>query len=127
MSSTILVIDDSKAVRLLAKNALAGFDCFVNEATNGFTGLYAIERAMPDLLLLDVSMPTMNGVEMLEMLKGHAQLKTIPVIMLHATTDHRVMPRITELGVEGLVKKPFTADTLIDAVRSVLPLKPRKS
>jgi CheY-like chemotaxis protein len=127
MSSTILVIDDSKAVRLLAKNALAGFDCVVNEATNGFTGLYAIERAMPDLLLLDVSMPTMNGVEMLEMLKGHAQLKTIPVIMLHATTDHRVMPRITELGVEGLVKKPFTADTLIDAVRSVLPLKPRKS
>jgi CheY-like chemotaxis protein len=127
MPATLLAIDDSKAVRLLVKQALAGFDCVVNEATNGFTGLYAIERAMPDLLLIDVSMPTMDGVEMLVMLKSHAQLKTIPVIMLHASTDHKVMPRVAELGVDGLIKKPFTPDALLEAVRAVIKLKPRKA
>ena len=127
MPSTILAIDDSKAVRLLVKQALAGYNCVINEATNGFTGLYAIERAMPDLLLLDVSMPMMDGVEMLGMLKGHDQLKTIPVIMLHAATDHKVMPRVAALGVDGLVKKPFTPEALVETVRAVLPLKKRRA
>lgn len=125
MPSTVLVIDDSKAVRLLVKKALAVYDCVINEATNGFTGIYAIERAMPDLLLLDVSMTTMDGVELLEMLKSHEQLKTIPVIMLTSATDHKLLPKITALGVDGMVRKPFTDATLTDTVLAVVKLKPR--
>jgi two-component system, chemotaxis family, chemotaxis protein CheY len=123
----LLVIDDSKAVRLIAQKALAPYDCDVHDATNGFTGLFAMERVLPDLILLDVAMPTMNGDTMLEMMRSNEQLKAIPVIMLIATTDHKVLPRLTALGVSGMVKKPFTPEALADAVRAVLKLKPAKN
>jgi CheY-like chemotaxis protein len=122
----ILVIDDSKAVRLIAQKALATFDCDVSDATNGFTGLFAMERRLPDLILLDVAMPTMNGDTMLEMMRSNEQLKDLPVIMMIATTDHKVLPRLTALGISSMVKKPFTPEALVEAVRSVIKLKPAK-
>ncbi len=127
MPVTILVIDDSKAVRLIAKNALAPFDCVVHEATNGFTGLFALERTQAKLLVIDVSMPTMDGLEMLTMLKSHPELSKLPVIMLTSTTDHKVLPKITALGINGQVKKPFTPESLVSAIQAVIPLKAAKS
>lgn len=123
----ILVIDDSKAVRLLVKKALNAFDCTISEATNGFTGLFAMERALPDLLLIDVSMPTMDGIEMLTMLKSNSQLREIPVIMLTSSTDHKVLPQVTALGVNGMLKKPFTEAAAVEAIRTVIKLKPVKA
>jgi CheY-like chemotaxis protein len=123
MPIPILVIDDSKAVRLIALKALAPFDCAVHEATNGFTGLFALERTEAKLLVIDVSMPTMDGLEMLTMLKSHPDLRKIPVIMLVSATDHKVLPKITELGVNGIVKKPFTPAALIEAIQAAIPLR----
>lgn len=124
MRPQILVIDDSKAVRRIAQKALAPFDCAVNEATNGFTGLFAMERILPNLLLLDVAMPTMDGLEMLTMLKSHELLRTVPVIMLTSSTDHKVLPQIVALGIEAELRKPFTEAALVETVRSVIKLKP---
>ncbi len=122
MPHHILAIDDSKAVRLLLKKALAPFACTVDEATNGFNGLFAMERRLPDLLLIDAAMPTMDGIEMLTMLKSKAQLRDIPVVMLVSSTDHKVLPKIAELGVTHLLKKPFTDAAAVDAIRAVIPL-----
>ncbi len=127
MPPQILVIDDSKAVRLIIKKVLTPFACVVAEATNGFTGLFAMERSMPDLLMIDVAMPTMDGVEMLTMLKSNPQLAPIPVIMLTSSTDHRVLPQITALGVNALLQKPFTEATAVETIRSVLKLTPVKA
>ena len=127
MPVPILVIDDSKAVRLLAKKALAPFDCMVHEATNGFTGLFALERTQAKLLVIDVSMPTMDGLEMLTMLKSHPELSKIPVIMLTSSTDHKVLPKIIALGINGQVKKPFTPESLVSSIQAVIPLNPAKS
>ena len=124
MRPHILVIDDSKAVRIIAAKTLARFDCSVDEASNGFNGLFAMERTLPDLLLLDVSMPIMGGLEMLTMLKSHAQLRLVPVIMLTASTDHKVLPEIIALGVNAQLRKPFSNDALIATVRTVIELKP---
>ena len=126
MPVPILVIDDSKAVRMIAKNALAPFDCVVHEATNGFTGLFALERTQAKVLVIDVSMPTMDGLEMLTMLKSHPELSKLPVIMLTSTTDHKVLPKIIALGINGEVKKPFTPESLVSAIQAVTPLKPAK-
>jgi CheY-like chemotaxis protein len=126
MPIPILIIDDSKAVRLLAIKALAAFDCVVHEATNGFTGLFALERTEAKLLLIDTNMPTMDGIEMLTMLKSHPELRLIPVIMMVASTDHKVLPKIAELGVNGLLKKSFTPAELIAAIQAVVPLKAAK-
>ncbi|HEY8990753.1 MAG TPA: response regulator [Luteolibacter sp.] len=127
MRPYILVVDDSKAVRLIAQKALAPFDCDVGEATNGFTALFSMERKMPDLLLLDVSMPTMDGLEMLEMMRSNPQLGALPVVMMVSSTDHKVLPKIAALGVSAQVKKPFTDTAIVEAVRSVLKLKPAKT
>lgn len=124
MRPKILAVDDAKAVRSIAKAALAPFACDVSEATNGFNALFEMEKELPDLLLLDVSMPIMGGLELLEMMRANATLREIPVIMLTSPADHKVMPRITALGVSGVLVKPFKPEGLVTMVGKVVALSP---
>ncbi len=126
MRPTILTIDDSKGLRLMVEKALSAYDCEVHEASNGFNGFFAIERARPDLILLDVAMPVMNGVDMLERLKATPELAAIPVLMLTSPTDHAVMGDIATLGASGTLMKPFTPAALLDKIRRIIKLKPAK-
>jgi CheY-like chemotaxis protein len=121
-------VDDSKAVRRLVESALRDFDCDVAEAENGFKALYAMERTLPDLIILDVNMPTMGGIEMLELLSGSTkpELKAIPVIMLTTPADHAVSAQIAALGVSATLIKPFTPAELIEKIRRALDLKPTR-
>ncbi len=121
----ILTVDDAKAVRLLAGRALAPFDCDFAEAPNGFNALFAMERALPDLILLDVNMPTMGGLQMLTMMRANPTLRSIPVIMLTSPADHEVLPKLTALGIHGLLQKPFNEAALVEIIRGVLALPPR--
>lgn len=123
----ILVVDDAKAVRQLAEQALSAHVCDVTGVTNGYNALFAMEKALPDLLLLDVSMPIMNGLELLEMLKSKPELAAIPVIMLTSPADHTVADQIAALGVAGTLVKPFTPEALRAKVLAVLPLAPAKA
>ena len=123
MRPTILAVDDAKAVRLIAQKALSAFDCDVSEATNGYNALFTMERALPDLILLDISMPIMNGLEMLTLLKSKPALMAIPVIMLTSPADHAVIPKIKTLGVSSILMKPFNETALLEKIRSVLTLK----
>lgn len=121
----ILTVDDAKAVRLLAARALAPFDCDFAETPNGFNALFAMERALPDLILLDVNMPTMGGLEMLTMMRTNPALRGIPVIMLTSPADHAVLPKLTALGIHGHLQKPFNESALVEKIRGVLSLPPR--
>ena len=94
MRPNILTVDDSKALRIFVQKALNGFDCEVCEAANGFNAFFSIERARPDLILLDISMPVMDGVEMLRRLKITPEIQAIPVVMLASPADHVVIPRL---------------------------------
>ena len=125
----ILTVDDSKTVRRLAESALRDFDCDVAESDNGYKALYAMERCMPDLILLDVNMPTMGGLPMLELLRKSDQpaLKAIPVIMLTSPGDHDVAGEIAALGVRATLMKPFTAAALLEKIRGVIDLKSLRS
>ena len=124
MRPTILTVDDSKALRLFVQKSLGAFDCEVCETSNGYNAFFAIERVRPDLILLDVAMPVMDGVETLTRLKGAPELATIPVIMLTSPADHAVLPRLTVLGAAGILQKPFNEAALIGKVRGLLELKP---
>ena len=126
MRPKILTVDDARTVRQLAQKALSAFDCDPTEATNGYNALFAMEKALPDLILLDVSMPIMTGLEMLTMMKSNPTLQSIPVIMLTSRADHTILPQLTALGVNGIILKPFTEAALVEAIRQVLTLKPIK-
>lgn len=120
----ILAVDDAKAVRVLVAQALTGFACEIAESTNGYNALFAMEKALPDLILLDVSMPVMNGLELLEMLKSKPALAAIPVIMLTSPADRTLLPQLAAMGAAGTLMKPFNQASLIEAIGRVLNLAP---
>lgn len=120
MPHTILVVDDAKAVRDLAKQALAPLGAAVTEASNGYNALFAMEKSLPDLLVLDVKMPIMDGLELLTMMRSNPTLQNVPVVMLTSPADHAILPQLTALGVSAILKKPFAAADLAAAARRAL-------
>jgi len=120
MPRTILVVDDAKAVRDLAKQALAPLGATLVEATNGYNALFAMEKSLPDLLVLDVKMPIMDGLELLTMMRSNPTLRNVAVVMLTSPTDHGCLPQLTALGVSAILKKPFTSADLAEAARLAL-------
>jgi two-component system, chemotaxis family, chemotaxis protein CheY len=124
MRPSLLTVDDAKAVRLLVEKILSPYDCEVNEASNGYNAFFAIERHRPDLILLDVSMPVMDGMETLRRLKGAAELADIPVIMMTSPADRPLLPEIMALGAGCTIMKPFDSATLLANIGRLLPIKP---
>lgn len=127
MPTKILAVDDAKAMRQFVQRVLAGFACDITESTNGYNALFAMERSLPDLILLDVNMPIMNGVELLEMLRSKPELTAIPVIMLASPADHAVLPKIRALDVSAILMKPISEPTLLAAIQDAITLQPLKT
>ena len=74
MGIRILTVDDSKTIRLIVARAFKSFDCDIMEAANGVEGLAVASRERPDIIILDVTMPVMDGTEMLGRLKTNPDL-----------------------------------------------------
>ena len=124
MRYKILTVDDSKTVRIIVKKAFKTFDCEILEAGNGVEGLALAAKENPDLILLDVTMPVMDGVEMLTKLKSDPALKGIPVMMLTAEGGRDNVLKIAKIGVRDYLGKPFKEDVLIEKAGRVIDLKP---
>jgi two-component system cell cycle response regulator len=124
MRYRILTVDDSKTVRIIVRKAFKTFDCDILEAANGVEGLAIASKEMPDVVLLDVTMPVMDGVEMLTKLKADPQLKGIPVIMLTAEGGRENVLKIAKIGVRDYIVKPFKEDLLIEKLGRIIDLKP---
>lgn len=115
--STVLVVEDSVAAREVVMRILRreGYD--VIGASNGREGLDALDHSHADLVLLDVMMPEMDGMTMLDAIRKSPQHRRLPVILLSALSDERRMQRARELGAEYLVKTRFSYDELLDHVQ----------
>jgi two-component system cell cycle response regulator len=124
MRYKILTVDDSKTVRIIVKKAFKGYDCDILEAGNGVEGLAVASKENPDLILLDVTMPVMDGVEMLTKLKADPALKGIPVMMLTAEGGRDHVLKIAKIGVRDYLVKPFKEEVLIEKAGRVIDLKP---
>ena len=122
----ILSVDDSRTIRLIVKRSLQNYDCTVCEATNGEEGLAAASREKPDLIILDVTMPVMDGVTMLTKLKEAPELKAIPVLMLTAESGRDNVLRIAKLGVRDYLIKPFKENELLGKVGRIVPLEKKQ-
>lgn len=124
MRYKILTVDDSKTVRIIVRKAFRGFDCDILEASNGAEGLAVAKKESPHLILLDVTMPVMDGVEMLGKLKAEPALKSIPVIMLTAEGGRDNVLKIAKIGVRDYLVKPFKEEVLVEKARRVIDLTP---
>ena len=122
MATKILSVDDSRTIRMIVGRTFKPYDCQVFEAGNGEEGLTAAARERPDLIILDVTMPVMDGVTMLGKLKEDPELKTIPVIMLTAESGRENVLQIAKLGVRDYLVKPFKEDQLIEKAGRIVPL-----
>jgi two-component system cell cycle response regulator len=125
MSIKILTVDDSKTVRLIVAKAFKKFDCIVLEAANGADGLTVAALEKPDVILLDYTMPVLDGADMVTVLNSDPELKTIPVVMLTALSARETLARMASLGVRDYLIKPFKEDALIERVGRIVTLNPK--
>jgi len=114
MTRVLLVDDDDKIVRFLAlKLKLFGYD--LATAANGREGLEMLKASNPDVIVLDILMPIMDGFEMLQQLRSFSNL---PVIVLSAKGDNA--DRAMELGANDFISKPFKPDELVEKIEANL-------
>jgi len=116
----ILVVDDEPDLVSTIEGRLQWCHCQVFTASNGKEGLREALKEKPDLILLDISMPVMNGPEMLEQLKKDPNLKDIPVIMCTALCDADDIARVSVYGVTDYVTKPFDFTELMEKITNIL-------
>ncbi|HCJ11855.1 MAG: histidine kinase [Verrucomicrobia bacterium GWF2_51_19] len=124
MRLKVLTVDDSKAVRIIVKKAFATYDVDILEAANGVEGLAVAGKENPDIVLLDVTMPVMDGVEMLTKMKADPQLKNLPVIMLTAEAGRENVMKIAKIGIRDYIVKPFKEEVLVEKTGRIIDLRP---
>jgi len=118
--ASVLVVEDQEEIAALLKFKLKQEGHDVIFAENGREGLEAARHNAPDLILLDVMMPVMNGVEMLKALKEDPGLCSIPVIMLTAQSSEPAVVEGFRLGAEDYITKPFRTQEFAARVEAVL-------
>jgi two-component system alkaline phosphatase synthesis response regulator PhoP len=119
MTKKILIIDDEEEICEIVKIYLEQLGEFsVLTAHNGIDGLDKAMRTMPDLVLLDICMPLMNGFKVLESLKGNDTTHHIPVIMLTGAPDDEAVISLSVRYGDGCIAKPFDIEELGNAVIS---------
>lgn len=125
MGRKILTVDDSRTIRLIVTRAFKDYDIDMFEAQNGVEGLAVAARERPDLIILDYTMPLMDGYEMLTKLKSDPGLKSIPVIMLTAEAGRESVLKIAKQGVRDYLIKPFREEVIVERVSRIIDLKPK--
>lgn len=112
--STALVIDDSRSMRLLVGNTLAGFGYQVLEASNGAEGLRVIEKEPLRLTLLTVdwNMPVLNGLQFVRQVRSDIRFRHIPIVMITSECQPAQIEEALETGVDEYIMKPFNQEGL---------------
>jgi DNA-binding response OmpR family regulator len=116
----ILLVEDDAMVRdLLEKSLIAsGYEVF--KAADGIEGLVKVDGFRPDLLIVDMMMPRLDGMTFVRAIKGNAETKTIPVIFLTARSDPRSMIDGINVGAKYYVPKPFALDDLLSKIEKAI-------
>ncbi len=115
MAFNVLVVDDSMSMRAIIKKiiGMSGFDVGeIAEAGNGLEALAKLEDFWADVVLSDIHMPEMDGVELLKKIKGNPATEDLPVVMITTESRDEVVSRALEMGAAGYIKKPFRPEDI---------------
>ena len=120
MAKTILVVDDSASLRQVVSIALKGGGYDVIEACDGKDALSKLSGRKVNLIISDVNMPVMNGIEVLKAVKQHPTSKFTPVVMLTTEAGDDLKAQGKAAGAKAWIVKPFQPQTLLDAVSKLI-------
>ena len=116
----ILVVDDNATIRNLVATILAAHDLEVVSLGDGDEALAYLEQRRPDLMLLDLAMPRLDGLEVLRRVRSHPTLCDMRVVMLTAVAHTARFKEVRSLRPDGYLEKPFRINDLIDQVKHTL-------
>jgi two-component system chemotaxis response regulator CheY len=120
-SYKVLIVEDSKAMRGLIRANVEQMPGFVtSEAGSGFDALKALPSQEFDLIITDINMPDINGLELISFVKGHQQYQKIPLIIVSTEKSEEDKRRGMSLGASGYIVKPFRSDELQNLIKEVL-------
>ena len=120
---SVLIVDDSSVMRKIVGRAVRQTGLPVEkvlEADNGAAALKIIETEQPDLVLSDINMPTMDGLEFLYRLNTTGTPGKVPVLMITTEGSEAKVREAITLGARGFIRKPFTSDEVMDQITSAL-------
>jgi excisionase family DNA binding protein len=117
----VLIVDDDPSLRRYVRASLENEGYSVREAGSAAEGLAALEEEPPDLILLDVMMPKVDGWEMLRLVQERHGVGAIPVIMFSGRVDEGAA-EAASLGAQGFVGKPFDPEQLVESTKQLLPV-----
>ena len=117
---TIRVVDDNPDIITIVKTILEGRGYTVFSASSGPELLNMLPDHKPDLIILDIMMPEMDGLEVLTRLKGKSESATIPVILLTAKVQYEDVLGGYKLGADYYITKPFTSTQLVNGINLLL-------
>jgi CheY-like chemotaxis protein len=121
----ILLIDDSRATRSIVAKMLLTYECTILEASNGVLGMESARAHLPDLIILDMTMPVMDGVETLRALQADEGLRSIPIIMLTANSNPEEMAQMKKLGAADYITKTQRPRMILDRAVELIGLLPK--
>lgn len=120
MSKTILIVDDSDSLREVVGIALKNAGYEVIEGTDGEDGLKQLDGKKIHLIISDVNMPNMNGIEMVKKIKEMGEYKFTPIIMLTTESGDDMKDEGRNAGVKAWMVKPFKPEQMLDAVSKLI-------
>ena len=123
MAKNVLLVDDSSTMRKIISRSLrqAGLDFGeIYEAGDGQEALAMLEKESIDIVLSDINMPNMNGIEFLREKRNRPGIKNIPVFMISTETGEDIIGEAKSLGAIGALKKPFTPDKVNEVLGPIM-------
>ncbi len=118
----ILIVDDSVTIRNITSKILSKFRVETNIAKDGLDAVDVVAEWKPDLILLDIEMPRMDGFEFATYIRGEDKLKEIPIIMITSRIGEKHRERANEIGVQDYLGKPYTKDKLLESIEATLKI-----
>ncbi|WP_186464309.1 response regulator [Nitrospirillum bahiense] len=120
MAKTVLSVDDSSSVRQMVKLTLSGAGYDVVQASDGAEGLAKAKDTAVDLVVTDLNMPVMNGLDLIRALRQLPAYRGVPILFLTTESDADMKQAAKAAGATGWITKPFQQEQLVAVVRKVL-------